>query len=88
MQQVEVSGACVILRSHALKMGLFDEDYFIYTEEVDLSYRFMRARYAILGSTGKVVHFGGQVSNRFRTRCSCYFTVPRSYSSASITVTW
>jgi GT2 family glycosyltransferase len=62
-RQVEVlKGACVILRSHALEqVGLFDEDYFIYTEEVDLCYRFIRAKWPLYWvPQAKVVHFGGQ----------------------------
>jgi len=62
-RQVEVlKGACIILRRQALEqVGLFDEDYFIYTEEVDLCYRFTRAGWPLYWvPRAKVVHFGGQ----------------------------
>jgi GT2 family glycosyltransferase len=44
-RQVEViKGACLLLRREALdQVGLLDEGYFMYTEEVDLCYRLARA---------------------------------------------
>jgi GT2 family glycosyltransferase len=49
-QRVEVlSGACMLLRADVVRpMGLFDEDYFVYSEEVDLCDR--------LGQTGWELH--------------------------------
>jgi GT2 family glycosyltransferase len=44
-RQVEViKGACLLLRKDALdQVGLLDEDYFMYTEEVDLCLRLAQA---------------------------------------------
>jgi hypothetical protein len=44
-QQVEVlNGACLLLRADAVRpMGLFDEDYFVYSEEIDLCDRLSQA---------------------------------------------
>ncbi|MFI5220084.1 MAG: glycosyltransferase family 2 protein, partial [Bacteroidia bacterium] len=45
--EVEVlSGACMMLRKSVLdKIGLLDEDYFMYGEDIDLSYRIIKAGY-------------------------------------------
>ncbi|MEK0421546.1 MAG: hypothetical protein RLZZ161_1397 [Bacteroidota bacterium] len=41
-----LSGAFMLLRSHTLeKIGLLDEDFFMYGEDIDLSYRITRAGY-------------------------------------------
>jgi GT2 family glycosyltransferase len=44
-RQVEViKGACLVLRRQALdEVGLLDDSYFMYTEEVDLCYRLDRS---------------------------------------------
>ena len=50
-QQVEViTGACLLLRADVVRaIGLFDEDYFVYSEEIDLCDR--------LGQAGWEVHW-------------------------------
>ena len=55
-------GACLLLRKGVLdQVGLLDEDYFIYSEEVDLCYRFQRAGWRLHWvPQAQVVHFGGQ----------------------------
>lgn len=55
-------GACLILRREALdKVGLLDEDYFIYSEEIDLCYRLRRTGWHIYWvPQAKVTHYGGQ----------------------------
>jgi GT2 family glycosyltransferase len=57
-----LKGACMILRREALNQaGLMDEDYFMYTEEVDLCYRFHQSGWPLYWvPQAKVVHFGGQ----------------------------
>jgi N-acetylglucosaminyl-diphospho-decaprenol L-rhamnosyltransferase len=57
-----VQGACVIVRRAALdQIGLFDEDYFIYSEEIDLCYRLRTAGWSIDWlPQAQVVHHGGQ----------------------------
>ncbi len=57
-----VQGACMILRREALvQVGLLDEGYFIYTEEVDLCRRLRGAGWRIYWAPqAAVVHYGGQ----------------------------
>ena len=62
-QKVDVlKGACVILRRKALdEIGLLDENYFMYSEEVDLCYRLQKAGWNLYWvPQSQVVHFGGE----------------------------
>lgn len=57
-----VQGACLVIRRHALdQIGLLDEDYFIYSEEVDLCQRLRERGWSVYWVPGAtVVHYGGQ----------------------------
>jgi hypothetical protein len=57
-----IQGASLMLRKAALEqVGLLDEDYFIYTEEVDLCYRLQKAGWELAYvPQSQVVHYGGQ----------------------------
>jgi GT2 family glycosyltransferase len=57
-----LQGACLLLRRAALdELGLFDEDYFMYSEEVDLCQRLRRAGWSLYWMPqAKVMHYGGQ----------------------------
>jgi GT2 family glycosyltransferase len=62
-RQVDVTqGACLILRRAALdNVGVLDEDYFIYSEEVDLCYRLRHQGWRIWWVPRAIVtHYGGQ----------------------------
>ena len=61
-----LQGACLIIRREVLdQVGLLDEDYFIYSEEVDLCYRMKKAGWQLYWvPSAKVVHFGGQSTNQ------------------------
>jgi N-acetylglucosaminyl-diphospho-decaprenol L-rhamnosyltransferase len=69
-QQVEVIlGACMIVRRQALnQIGMLDERYFMYSEEVDLCRRLRHARWAIYWQPrAEVVHYGGQSTQQVAT---------------------
>jgi GT2 family glycosyltransferase len=55
-------GACMLLRRVALEqVGLLDESYFMYSEDLDLAYRLNRGGWELFWVPGaEVVHFGGQ----------------------------
>lgn len=57
-----VQGACLMVRQTALeKIGLLDEAYFLYTEEVDLCYRIRQEGWDVFWVPGaSVIHHGGQ----------------------------
>ena len=62
-QEVDVlMGACLLLRKEVLdRVGFLDEDYFIYSEEVDMCYRIQRAGWHLYWvPEAEVIHFGGQ----------------------------
>jgi len=56
-----ISGACLFVRRQATEsVGLFDEDYFMFSEETDWCYRFRRAGWQVVFYPGaEVVHVGG-----------------------------
>jgi GT2 family glycosyltransferase len=69
-QEVDVlMGACLLVRKKVLdQVGFLDEDYFIYTEEVDLCYRIQRAGWRLFWvPQAEVVHFGGQSTQQVPT---------------------
>lgn len=57
-----VQGAALILRRTALdQIGLMDDTYFMYSEEVDLCYRLQKSGWSLFWiPQSKVVHYGGQ----------------------------
>lgn len=64
-----VQGASLLIRKSALKeIGLLDENYFMYTEEVDLNYRFQKAGWKNAWiPTSVVMHYGGQSTQQALT---------------------
>lgn len=64
-----VMGACLLLRREALQqVGFFDEQFFMYSEEVDLCYRLHRAGWkARYEPEAQAVHVWGGSSRRVKT---------------------
>jgi GT2 family glycosyltransferase len=63
-----VIGACMILRREAIdEVGLFDESYFMYSEEVDLCYRLKKAGWKIrFTPKATATHIWGGTSKRIQ----------------------
>jgi GT2 family glycosyltransferase len=64
-----VLGACLIIRRSVLQqVGLLDESYFMYSEEVDLCYRIRRGGWKVWWvPEARVVHHGGQSTRQVAT---------------------
>jgi hypothetical protein len=69
-----MSSACLLLRRAALdRVGLLDEEYFIYGDEADLQYRLTRAGWrAYFLPDATIIHFGGRSMDRWRRRKMVY----------------
>lgn len=70
-REVEViQGASLLLRRAALdQVGLLDDRYFMYTEEVDLCYRLRQGGWQLFWvPKSKVVHYGGQSTKQVPTK--------------------
>lgn len=69
-----ITSACLMLRRKALdSVGLLDEEYFIYGDEVDLQYRLHRAGWKVyFVPDATTVHFGGRSMNRWGRRKMVY----------------
>ena len=51
----------MLRRSAVMQTGLLDDDYFIYSEEIDLCQRLVRAGWRLAWvPQAQVIHFGGQ----------------------------
>lgn len=56
-----ISGACMLLRREALdKVGLLDEDFFMYGEDIDLSCRVLEGGYANYFLPVRMLHYKGE----------------------------
>lgn len=64
--QIEIiSGAFCMLRREMLdKVGLLDEDYFMYGEDIDLSFRLLKAGYENWYIPTKILHYKGESTHR------------------------
>jgi hypothetical protein len=63
-------GACMLVRGAALaEIGLLDERYFIYSEEIEWCWRMRQAGWAIWQvPQAEVIHVGGAATGQFRQR--------------------
>jgi len=63
-----VSGACMMVRREVIdQLGLMDEDYKMYGEDVDWCYRIKKAGWkTYYVPQARIVHYGGQTSSRIR----------------------
>lgn len=60
-----VSGAfCMVRRSALDKAGLLDEDFFMYGEDIDLSYRLLQCGYENYYQPLKILHYKGESTQK------------------------
>jgi GT2 family glycosyltransferase len=65
-----LAGAFMLLRSEALqRTGLFDESFFMYGEDIDLSYRLAAAGYRNYYIPERILHYKGASTRRGDARC-------------------
>jgi GT2 family glycosyltransferase len=67
VQEIEVlSGAFMFIRKTALeKAGLLDESFFMYGEDIDLSYRILQAGYSIhYNPETRIIHYRGESTRK------------------------
>jgi GT2 family glycosyltransferase len=65
-------GACLMVRNEAIEaVGLLDEGYFMYAEEVDWSWRMSRKGWpTYCVPTARVIHHGGASARQFQERAT------------------
>lgn len=70
-----VSGSCMMMRRSVYDaIGGFDEDYFMYGEDLDLCHRVKTAGYAVsYVHTTSIIHYGGQSTKRSRIDATSIF---------------
>ena len=78
-----LSGACMMLRRNVLEqVGLLDEDYFMYGEDIDLSYRIKQCGFKNYYYPGtEIIHFKGESTKKGS------FNYVRMFYKAMITFT-
>lgn len=60
-----ISGAYMFLRREALdKVGLLDEDFFMYGEDIDLSYRILKGGYRNYFLPTRMLHYKGESTEK------------------------
>lgn len=60
-----MSGAFMFLRRDALeKAGLLDEDFFMYGEDIDLSYRILKSGYKNFFLPSRILHYKGESTQK------------------------
>lgn len=73
-----LQGSCLMIRREALdQVGLMDEDFFMYSEEVDLCTRLRRAGWALYWvPDAQVVHYGAKSTDQ--ARCDMFLKLYQS----------
>ena len=70
-----VSGCCMLLRKDTIeKVGMFDENFFLYVEDTDLCFRTLQAEYnIIISNKSKIYHKVGSSTNNKLSRLPLYY---------------
>lgn len=66
VNEIEIlSGAFMFIRHEAIsKAGMFDEDYFMYGEDIDLSYRILKAGFKNYYLPTNIIHYKGESTHK------------------------
>ena len=90
-----VSGAFFMLRREALNtVGLLDEDFFMYGEDIDLSYRLQKGGYTNWYIPARILHYKGESTHKSSYRYVHIFYQAmliffrKHYGHLSFLVTW
>ena len=83
------SGAAVLLRAEALRqVGLFDADFFMYHEDVDLGWRFWLEGWRVLRAPDSVVYhkyqFSRSISKWYYMERNRYLTIFQNYKIGTL----
>jgi len=63
-----LSGSCVLIRTESLQqIGLLDEEYFMYADDLDLCYRLSPKGTIYYLAEAKIIHFGGESSKKSKS---------------------
>lgn len=67
-----LSGCCLLIRKEVLeRSGLFDEDFFLYAEDIDLCYRIKQAGYQIYYfPDASIIHYEGRSAAKAKFKLS------------------
>jgi len=70
-----ISGACMVIKKNILeKVGLFDEDFFMYGEEIDWCWRVHLLGYKLVFVPGSIVyHIGGASTKKWPSYKKVYY---------------
>ncbi len=69
-----ISGACMMIRKEVFgKCGLLDEDFFMYGEDVDMSYRILKAGYKNCFLPTTILHYKGESTQKSSYRYAIVF---------------
>lgn len=61
-----ISGACMMVKRDVVeKVGIFDEDYFMYCEDTDLAYRMLKSGYQNYYLPTQILHYKGESTRRY-----------------------
>jgi GT2 family glycosyltransferase len=77
-----LAGACMMVKKEVLqKTGGFDEQFFMYAEDIDLSYRILQAGYTnkYLG-TNTIIHFKGESTRKDAQYFRQFYLAMRQFS--------
>lgn len=83
MQMHSANGACMLVKREVIeKIGLFDDDFFLYFEETDFCHRALLAGYRILYEPkATVFHIGSVDNSRYKYSLLVYYATRNRLSS-------